>query len=97
VAWQQSFVIVLLLCIVRRRVMSVWLLCDSTGSPGKGAKTDQNVWPLPRFKNFQRHKCFDDSRFCLIFSFGGNYENSVETILVETNIFWWKLLLFGGN
>jgi hypothetical protein len=21
----------------------------------------------------------------------------VETILVETNIFWWKLILFGGN
>jgi hypothetical protein len=74
----------------------------SPGSPGKGAKTDQNVWPLPRFKNFQRHECFDDSRFRLIFSFGGNYEISVETIsvetiLVETNIFWWKLLLFGGN
>jgi hypothetical protein len=23
------------------------------GSPGKGAKTDQNVWPLPKIKNFQ--------------------------------------------
>ena len=67
------------------------------GSPGKGAKTDQNVWPLPGFKNFQRHKCFDDSRFCLIFSFGGNYKNLVETISVETNIFWWKLIFFGGN
>ena len=76
--------------------------CHLPGSPRKGAKTDQNVWPLPPFKNFQRHECFDDSRFCLIFSFGGNYEISVETIsvetiLVETNIFWWKLLLFGGN
>jgi hypothetical protein len=73
-----------------------------TGSPGKGAKTDQNVWPLPRFNNFHQHGCFDDSRFCQIFSFGGNYEISVETILVETilvetNIFWWKLILFGGN
>jgi hypothetical protein len=72
------------------------------GSPGKGAKTDQNVWPLPRFNNFHQHECFDDSRFCQIFSFGGNYEISVETILVETilvetNIFWWKLILFGGN
>jgi hypothetical protein len=32
------------------------------------------------------------------FSFGGNYKISVETILVETisvetNIFWWKLIL----
>jgi hypothetical protein len=62
------------------------------GSPGKGAKTDHNVWPLPQFKNFHRHECFDDSRFCLIFSFGGNYK-----ILVETNIFWWKLIFFGGN
>jgi hypothetical protein len=74
------------------------------GSPGKGAKTDQNIWPLPRFKNFQRHECFGELRFCLIFSFGGNYKIlvetiSVETILVETNIFWWKLfqwkLFFG--
>jgi hypothetical protein len=64
-----------------------------TGSPGKGAKTDQNVWPLPRFNNFHQHECFDDSRFCQIFSFCGNYEISVETILVETNIFWWKLIL----
>jgi hypothetical protein len=78
------------------------ICCASSGSPGKGAKTDQNVWPLPRFNNFRQHECFDDSRFCQIFSFGGNYEISVETIfvetiLVETNIFWWKLILFGGN
>jgi hypothetical protein len=77
-------------------------MLTSTGSPGKGAKTDHNVWPLPRFKNFQQHECFDDSRFCLIFSFGGNYKILVETILVETisvetNIFWWKLTFFGGN
>jgi hypothetical protein len=25
----------------------------NSGSPGKGAKTDQNIWRLPRFKNFQ--------------------------------------------
>jgi hypothetical protein len=62
------------------------------GSPRKGAKTDQNIWPLPRVNNFHQHECFDDLRFCQIFSFGGNYK-----ILVETNIFWWKLILFGGN
>jgi hypothetical protein len=77
-------------------------LCGVTRESRKGSKNRAKIWPLPRFKNFQRHECFDDSRFCLIFSFGGNYEIlvetiSVETILVETNIFWWKLLLFGGN
>jgi hypothetical protein len=40
----------------------------------KRRETDQNILLLPQFKNFQRHECFDDSRFCLIFSFGGNYE-----------------------
>jgi hypothetical protein len=68
-----------------------------TGSPGKGAKTDQNVWPLPRFNNFHQQECFDDSRFCQIFSFGGNYEILVETTKFWWKLFWWKLIFFGGN
>jgi hypothetical protein len=64
-----------------------------TGSPGKGAKTVQNIWLLPRFNNLHQHGCFDDLRFCQIFSFCGNYKILVETILVETNTFWWKIIL----
>jgi hypothetical protein len=67
------------------------------GVPEKEQKQTTMSGRFPDFKNFQRHECFDDSRFCLIFSFGGNYEISVETISVETNIFWWKLIFFGGN
>jgi hypothetical protein len=69
----------------------------------KGSKNRPNIWPLPRFKNFQRHECFDDSRFCLIFSFGGNYEISVETTKFWWKLFRWKLIFFfsliffGGN
>jgi hypothetical protein len=47
-------------------------------------------------KNFQWHKCFDDSRFCLIFSFGGNYKILVQWKL-HVMIFWWKLIFFGGK
>jgi hypothetical protein len=78
-----------------------WYMLDhemvDAGSPRKGAKTNQNVWPLPQFKNFQLHEWFDDLTFCLFFSFGGNYK-----ILVETTKFWWKLfrwelIFFDGN
>jgi hypothetical protein len=73
------------------------------GVPERKQKQTKTSGRFPDLKIFSsKNKCFDDSRFCLIFSFGGNYEILVETILVETilvetNIFWLKLLLFGGN
>jgi hypothetical protein len=68
----------------------------------KGSKNRPKRLAASPIEKFSAPRIFYDSRFCLIFSFGGNYEISVETIsvetiLVETNIFWWKLLLFGGN